>query len=129
MRELKRMDEEAQITFPDLLTKLEKVMQEMRQLIMVMKSVQKNLTTLEKLFLIASIEITNNNINDNNNINIISSSHIFICFFLNFIFIRFLPILFMLHPIITCHQVSRKLLCPYLFLIALLLLIMLANDT
>jgi type III secretory pathway component EscU len=111
VRELKRMDEEAQITFHDLLSKLEKVMPEMRQLIVVMKSVHNNLTTLGKLFLIASIESTNNNINNNNNINIISSSHSFICFFLNFIFIRFLPILFMLHPI-TCHQVSRNQLCP-----------------
>jgi hypothetical protein len=39
VRELERMDEETQITVPELLSKLEKLMAEMSQLIIIMKAV------------------------------------------------------------------------------------------
>jgi hypothetical protein len=45
VRELERMDEEAQITDPELLSKLEKLMAEMSQLIIIMKAVHNNPTT------------------------------------------------------------------------------------
>jgi hypothetical protein len=45
VRELERMDEEAQITVPELLSTLEKLMVEMSQLIMIMKAVHINPTT------------------------------------------------------------------------------------
>jgi hypothetical protein len=43
--ELERMDEEAQITSPPASVKLEKLMVEMSQLIVLMKAVHNNLTT------------------------------------------------------------------------------------
>jgi hypothetical protein len=45
VRELERMDEEAQITVPELLSKLEKLMAGMSQLIMIMKAMHNNPTT------------------------------------------------------------------------------------
>jgi hypothetical protein len=56
--ELERMDEEAQITSPPASVKLEKLMVEMSQLIVLMKAVHNNLTTPG-----------NNNLNNNNNNN------------------------------------------------------------
>jgi uncharacterized protein YfaQ (DUF2300 family) len=44
VRELERMDEETQITVPELLSKLEKLMAEMSQLIIIMKAVHNNPT-------------------------------------------------------------------------------------
>jgi hypothetical protein len=62
VRELERMDEEAQITVPELLSKLEKLMAKMSQLIMIMKAVtQLHLVITEMLLLIINNNNTYNN--------------------------------------------------------------------